>query len=51
VDNVREMERILDRAGLRTSAVVEQCAVHNEGAWAGRFPAALEFLFPMHRAP
>jgi predicted alpha/beta superfamily hydrolase len=51
VDNVREMERILDRAGLRTSVVVEQCAVHNEGAWAGRFPAALEFLFPMHRAP
>jgi predicted alpha/beta superfamily hydrolase len=50
VNNVRELVAILARAGLRegdqTMLVVEQCAVHNEGAWAGRFPAALEFLFP-----
>jgi predicted alpha/beta superfamily hydrolase len=50
VNNVRELVAILARAGLReeerTMLVVEQCAVHNEDAWAGRFPAALAFLFP-----
>jgi predicted alpha/beta superfamily hydrolase len=55
VANVREMASILQAKGIRENdqlmVIVEQCAVHNEGAWAGRFPAALEFLFPMHRAP
>lgn len=50
VDGVRRMASILHTAGLRegeqTRVIVEECAVHSETAWAGRIPAALEFLFP-----
>lgn len=55
VEGVREMASIFERAGIRENerlmVVVERCAVHNEGAWAGRFPAALAFLFPARSAP
>jgi predicted alpha/beta superfamily hydrolase len=30
--------------------VIDPEAIHNENAWAARFPAALEFLFPANRA-
>lgn len=53
VDGVRRMASILRGAGLRegvhVKVVVEECAVHNEGAWARRLPSALEFLFPLTR--
>jgi predicted alpha/beta superfamily hydrolase len=48
VENVRELERILRRAGLdqqRLAVEVAEGATHSEGAWAARFPAALTFLF------
>lgn len=50
VNGVRRMADLLHAAGLRdgqqVSVVVEECAVHNEAAWARRFPSALQFLFP-----
>jgi predicted alpha/beta superfamily hydrolase len=50
VEGVQAMARILQTAGLEEGpalkVVVEECAVHNEEAWAGRLPLALEFLFP-----
>lgn len=48
VDDVRELAGILRRAVLsekRLRLVIEEGAWHNESAWAGRFPEALEFLF------
>lgn len=48
VENVRTLESILRDAGLgprRLKVVVEEGATHSEGAWAGRLPEALRFLF------
>ena len=48
VENVRALESILWTAGLgtkRLKVVVEPGARHTEGAWAGRLPEALAFLF------
>jgi enterochelin esterase-like enzyme len=48
VDDVRELAAILRRAVLsekRLRLVIEDGAGHNEGAWAKRFPGALQFLF------
>lgn len=48
VENVRKLATILRRAGLgprRLRFVVEEGAMHSEGAWAGRLPGALEFLY------
>jgi len=48
VENVRALESILRGAGLgakRLKVVVEEGATHSEGAWAGRLPEALSFLF------
>lgn len=48
VENVRTLESILRSAGLgtrRLKIVVEEGARHTEGAWAGRLPEALAFLF------
>ena len=48
VDNVLKLESMLRHAGLgprRLRTVVEDGGTHSEGAWAGRLPAALEFLF------
>ena len=48
VDDVRELAAILRRAVLsekRLRLVIKDGAVHNEAAWAERFPEALRFLF------
>jgi enterochelin esterase-like enzyme len=48
VDDVRELAAILRRAVLsekRLRLVIRDGAGHNEGAWAERFPEALQFLF------
>jgi predicted alpha/beta superfamily hydrolase len=48
VDDVRELAAILRRAVLserRLRLVIKEGAVHNEAAWAERFPEALQFLF------
>jgi enterochelin esterase-like enzyme len=48
VDDVRELAAILRRAVLsekRLRLVIEDGAGHSEGAWAERFPEALQFLF------
>ena len=48
VRDVRELARILRRAGLtkpRLKMCIQEGARHSEGAWAGRFPGALEFLY------
>jgi enterochelin esterase-like enzyme len=48
VDDVRELAGILRRAVLsekRLRLAIEDGAGHNESAWAGRFPEALQFLF------
>jgi predicted alpha/beta superfamily hydrolase len=48
VADVRELENILRSAGLgkgRLRVHIEEGATHNEGAWAARFPEALEFLY------
>jgi predicted alpha/beta superfamily hydrolase len=48
VANVLKLEASLRKAGLgarRLRVVVEEGATHSEGAWAGRLPQALEFLF------
>ena len=53
VANVRRLERILRASGLgarRLRVTVEDGASHSEGAWAGRFAQALEFLFGTTRA-
>jgi len=49
VARTREFERRESSAGLgsdRLLVVIDDEAVHNEGAWKKRLPAALEFLFP-----
>jgi enterochelin esterase-like enzyme len=46
--NVRKLAAILGAAGMgprRLRVIVEEGASHSEGAWAGRFAQALEFLF------
>jgi predicted alpha/beta superfamily hydrolase len=48
VANVRRLESLLRASGLgprRLRVTVEEGASHSEGAWAGRFAQALEFLF------
>jgi predicted alpha/beta superfamily hydrolase len=48
IENVRELEHILRRAGLRNDRLlvkIDEGAIHNEGDWAKRFPEALAFLF------
>jgi len=48
VDDVRHLAVILRRAGMydnRLRVRIEEGATHNEAAWAGRFPEALQFLF------
>jgi predicted alpha/beta superfamily hydrolase len=48
VEDVRELERSLRRAGLDESRLlvkIDEGATHNEGEWAKRFPGALSFLF------
>jgi enterochelin esterase-like enzyme len=48
VEDVRAMERVLGRAGLREDRLlvrIDEGAAHNEREWAKRFPEALEFLF------
>jgi predicted alpha/beta superfamily hydrolase len=48
VEDVRELERILRRAGMDESRLlvkIDKGATHNEGEWAKRFPDALSFLF------
>jgi predicted alpha/beta superfamily hydrolase len=48
VDDARELERILRRAGLgddRLRVNIDEGATHSEGEWAKRFPEALTFLF------
>ena len=50
VEGVRRMASILQDAGLRDGSqlvvTIEECAEHDEDAWAGRLPTALSFLFP-----
>jgi predicted alpha/beta superfamily hydrolase len=48
VSSVEELEKVLRAKGLgpsRLKVVVEQNAVHNEGAWSRRLPDALLFLY------
>lgn len=48
VESVRQLASILRRAGLdeqRLLLDIDEGATHSEGAWAKRFPQALEFLF------
>jgi predicted alpha/beta superfamily hydrolase len=48
VNDVRELERILNRSGLRDNRLrvkIDEGAMHSEAEWAKRFPEALEFLF------
>ena len=48
VEDVRELERVLRRAGLREDRLrvkIDEGATHSEAAWAKRFPEALTFLF------
>ncbi len=48
VDDVLKLKQALQTAGVgekRLKVVVEDCARHDEAAWARRFPYALEFLF------
>ena len=49
VAQTKQIEQRLSSAGLgadRKLFVIDAEAVHNEGAWKKRLPAALEFLFP-----
>ena len=53
VANVRKLAAILAAAGMgprRLRVTIEEGASHSEGAWAGRFAQALEFLFGPRRA-
>jgi predicted alpha/beta superfamily hydrolase len=48
VQDVLKLKRGLEAAGLgaeRLKVVVEECAAHNEAAWAKRLPEALKFLY------
>jgi hypothetical protein len=45
---VEELQTILRKKGMgpdRLKVVVEESAVHNEGAWSRRLPEALVFLY------
>jgi predicted alpha/beta superfamily hydrolase len=49
VEDVQRLQTILLDCGLgsqRLLVIKEQGPAHNETAWAGRFPRALEFLYP-----
>jgi predicted alpha/beta superfamily hydrolase len=49
VQDVSKLKKIFLDHGLRDrdlKVVIEDCAVHNEAAWAGRMEEALKFLFP-----
>ena len=48
MDDVRELEKVLHRAGLgadRLKVNIDEGATHTEAEWAKRFPEALTFLF------
>lgn len=48
VRDVLRLKQVLQSAGLgrgRLKVVVEECAVHDEAAWAKRLPGALKFLY------
>jgi predicted alpha/beta superfamily hydrolase len=48
VNDVRELERILNRSGLRDNRLrvkIDEGAMHSEAEWAKRFTEALKFLF------
>ena len=48
VEDVRELEHVMRRAGLREDRLrvkIDEGATHNEKEWAKRFPEALAFLF------
>lgn len=48
VEDVRELERVLRRAGLGADHLlvrIDEGAIHSEKEWARRFPEALVFLF------
>jgi predicted alpha/beta superfamily hydrolase len=48
VEDVRDLEHVLRRAGLREDRLrvkIDEGARHSEAEWAKRFPEALEFLF------
>ncbi len=48
VEDVRELEHVMRRAGLREDrlrAKIDESAIHSEKEWAKRFPEALTFLF------
>lgn len=48
VRDVLRLKRVLQAAGLgggRLKVLVEECAVHDEAAWAKRLPGALKFLY------
>ena len=54
VDDVRALELNIRRAGLgenRLRVQVEEGATHSEGAWAKRFPGAMEFLYGSQGGP
>jgi predicted alpha/beta superfamily hydrolase len=48
VENVQNLARTLQQSGLdetRLRVKIDEGGTHSEGAWAARFPGALEFLF------
>jgi predicted alpha/beta superfamily hydrolase len=48
IKNVEELQAILHKKGMgpdRLRVVIEEGAMHNEGAWSRRLPAALIFLY------
>jgi predicted alpha/beta superfamily hydrolase len=48
---VKDLYSQLEARGLSTEhrmLLIDENAVHDEGAWAKRFPTALKFLFPAH---
>ncbi len=53
VQQIRDLQSILGQAGLgpdRLRVFIEEGAKHDERAWAGRFPVALQFLFGKPRS-
>jgi predicted alpha/beta superfamily hydrolase len=48
VQDVLKLQKVIQSSGLhedRLRVIVEECTIHDEGAWGKRFPIALEFLF------